>query len=1167
MTDLPSVEDLLAATADLSHRDRMARTAALAREHAGTPELSDLLERLRTGRHGPLALHMAIAARDTAAFAAVLSGPDQESRRRALLRTWPGVGDDALAAAVDDAASAVRRELYLTLFHTRREALADRLLPAVRRDHGDFEAAALLPACSARTVAARLPDLAYAVRARGRLARRHPGILLDHMRAFRDAPPPGLVWPRDVLPLLAALDPIAPGALLDLLGPLRDPELLAELPRVRDLGEESSAVPRYPEAFPRLFDHTRAERELLDAIAHDPTEALRVLTAMPRPLAATYLKRLTGHGTALLPFLDLLPPARAEAEAERILAVLADRRERGTTAGDPHADLDAAAFLPRARAREILDRAADAGDPERRARALTRLMEAAARTGDPALLAEVASARTNRARAERDQVRAALLAGLTRVPVPLLAAAAGFDAVGPDAGTSFPHALLDDTATTPDTSTATRVALRVLAARLLTHPDTRDLPRARAWAVEVQARLIEVFGERGLQVHVHKELRGLAAGRLREPDTLLPPLERILPPGLEHALYARIAPHTAAAGARRDTAPALLLARQLGARAHDLPRLQDALRAIILADPRSSDAGRAARLHLNGVPARRTPSGPGDEGTAADPTDGRDEVLRRALALFAADPATVLTEPVWAVLADRAAPGVVSGALDVIVRAAAEDGHRWAEFPRWTTRTWPGHLVDRLADRLTVLASDPDRPVYERADLVHRLARLPGTADRLAALSERETSTELRPYLVGALGRVDTPERAVTALEGLLHGPHAHLAVRALTRHAAYLPPSRSRPLIARLLTGPGAIIARKEAARLAVAHRPPGVVDDLLRALADTDLHRDARAAVVGALTRLTDGAPDVVERLAARVPEFDAPEIRREALAVEPLDLPPAHRTAFARFVIALPDLADADPALMTARARWYPWCPDLVDDTVAAVTDLARPFGRTLPVLSALLDSGSIDGRLPALLIALADADAADATSRPIPVRPRVREPHETFQRRISTLAWSVHRRLERSTGARRSSLARGIAPVIDRLGDRPEHLEHVVRLTEASLVEDDPDGALASAEALIGILARHPLYTMVHLDPVTRTVLRAWAPEPASAPIEARVRDLVARSRQRGDHRGVLDGLVAVGAVGMRGWLEGWVEPWPGLLVEAGESPHAAVRERARLTAVS
>ncbi|MGW6508878.1 hypothetical protein ACWGCP_15200 [Streptomyces niveus] len=77
-------------------------------------------------------------------------------------RTLP-LPDAAIEAAYEDASADARQRLSAVVLASGRTAPAERLVPRLREQWGDHAAAKLLPVCSARFVAAALPELSYAV--------------------------------------------------------------------------------------------------------------------------------------------------------------------------------------------------------------------------------------------------------------------------------------------------------------------------------------------------------------------------------------------------------------------------------------------------------------------------------------------------------------------------------------------------------------------------------------------------------------------------------------------------------------------------------------------------------------------------------------------------------------------------------------------------------------------------------------------------------------------------------------------------------------------------------------------------------------------------------------------------------------------------------------------
>ncbi|MGW8530858.1 HEAT repeat domain-containing protein [Nocardiopsis sp. NPDC055824] len=991
-----SADHLLRSLRDQAASPRMRTLALYARDHAGTPHLAGILRQLETDGHGRLAVHMATAARDTAAVARHLAGPDHALRRAALraVREFP-LPDEAVPPVLTDAPTGLRRALYRTLFHARRTSVADLLLPRVRADHGDAEAAALLPACSSAQVARHLPDLRHAVRSWTRLARRHPDILLELLSGVRDDLREHGGHLHSVFPdwrrLCRALDPVRPaelGGLAKDLGPrvaLRSgafPHTLRALPA--DPGRR-----QYPQRFPALPDGSRDVRVLYREMRRRPPVALAVLRSMPPAVRGEHVDAFTdtGHdrgGFALLPFLGLLPRDRAEAGARVLLERLTAFQARRPGHSDPHGDLDAVAHLPYGEAAAPLEEAASAGDADRRARGLARLVEATARTGDPGLLARVLAERVDRSRSERDPVRRALLVALAAVPPGLLVgdephgrAAPDGEADGPGVrtATSLPalRGLLADTLRTRDTSPPTRRALRDLAARLLRHPDTRGVPEAVGWALDAYAGLVARFGADGLGEPGRPRsgppwwAGGARADRVpRAPE---PFLDQVMPRGSEQDLYRRLAPVLRAARARGDSAPAVALARELGRRARSLPGLGDQLVAAIRHDPSGATAAEAADLYLAGPDLRAG-----------------------ALALFRSDHATALVPRVWDVLSRHHAPGIVHAALGAAearrAAAAADTGGRGAPGPGTGPGTadaasapaGPGHRARAHKPHGTALplpgdgagaGAPADRAVRAReldtrpsvpaftdpaAGLFRPGARTPAWVPRIDARTARDWPVDLR-------------DRVAAYLEGLVGDPSLALDEReAALSGLGRLPGTTDR--VARFLDGPDIVLREAAAGALGHGDRPERALR-LVLAHADGPQSRAAapamsRCALAVApsllgpvLGRALEGPAKVtVRKAAARLLAHHRPPGAVDILA-RALDAEGLHRDVRAAVAGSLMRALDHPAALpaLTANVRGFTevevqfsllqvspmHCPPASREAVAAVVAALPDPGR--------------------------------------------------------------------------------------------------------------------------------------------------------------------------------------------------------------------------------
>ncbi|MEV6818705.1 hypothetical protein AB0M72_08100 [Nocardiopsis dassonvillei] len=1168
---------------------RMRALALHARDHAGTPHLTGILRQLETAGHGRLAVHMAAAARDTDTLALHLAGPDPELRRAALraLRE-PSLPDEAVPPVLDDAPTGLRRALYRTLYHTRRTGLADSLLSRVRAEYGDAEAAALLPACSPGRVAEHLPGLRHAVRSWRRLARRHPDALLDLLRRTHARGGWTFERFRDLRRVLQALDPVRPAELGSLLGELgeerRDLALLA--PHTHRLLYRDGDERRYSTRYPAGPGGTRDTRRLLRHARHTPAQVLPVLRAMPLPVRTAHLDRIARRGDGrgallLLPYLDLLPRDRAEAEARRALAEITAFQSRSARYGDPDQDLDAIAHLPYGEAAGPLEEAASAGDPDRRARGLARLVEATARTGDPHLLARVLTERAERSRAERDPVRRSLLRALSRI-APALLARASLPAL---------HRLLADTLGSRDTSADTRRALRDLAAALLRHPLTRWEAEATDWALEAYTGLVARFGARGLGEPGRPRSRPPWWSAPRHRADLDPALDQVLPRGLERELYRRLAPALDDAHARGDFGPAVALARELGRRVHGVPELREHLAAALGHD--ASATGSTDTTGPSGIRGAVGISGtaapPGTEGATGPsglrytgaPTTAEAEATAReaarlyltgpgaradARALFDADPSAARVPRVWSLLVRHTEPSALRAAFDTAGERRAADAGAWVpDLDRPIVRDWPEALRARAADHLAGIADDPSQTIDDRERALRALAALPGAADRLAPYLDGP-DTVLREAALSALGRCDEPERALDLVLARADGPRSRAAGPAMSRCAMGVAPSHLGPALCRALDGPAKVTVRRTAARLLEHHRPPGGVEHLARVLDTGDgLHRDVRAAVAGALMRALDH-PAALPALTRHAPGFTPVEIQFAVLRVSPLTCPPSRRKGAARVVASLPEPSRDHWRFSGWTGRWAPWTDHDLDALAEAVCDMERDGERAIRAFEQLLADGRGTDRISGMLARL--LSALPGPGHGVPARGPRREAEDSAHRRVRRLVGLLQSRMSRD-GDRDPVLREQVDAVLGMLGTRKEFAPEALLLVQRRIGNEceAPDGA-PRARRLVDLLLAG-----AHL--LARGTVGRWELDRLLMPVQSSYgeSDIEPRTREEVVRRLFAAASVTQGAagetaalVGLRlveraGGETGWAGPWPELLSRAGDLGHERVRDAA------
>ncbi|MEW2360287.1 hypothetical protein [Spirillospora sp. NPDC029432] len=1123
-----TADALLAAVEPLPYPRRMRELALRARAMAGTPELAALLGELagREPYERRTALHMAMAARELGHITAVLAGPDMDLRRAALraVRTLP-VPDDAAAAALEDAPSALRRAFYRTLLHSGRRGLADRLLPLVRGRWGDREAARLLPACGAATVRAAMPGLAHAVTAWRTLGRHHPEPVVEHAERELAGLRYGTAWWRRRgagAEAAAARLPDRVAALLDAhqvnMAYVRLPPATAAAVLGTDRARAARLLARSVRnrAVPRRIarDHLRTCSP--DEIAAMLPSRHRALPAfledLPPGLRAAAFDAAAEAGGGpraglnALPCLPLLPPERAAAEARRMLDWRGSvRHSSRSRADDPLLPLRLRAFLPYAEAAGPLAEAAFTGDPRRRGAARTLLLECAARTGDRAVVAGVVTRLAERGAGEQDPLRGSLLAALTALPPALL-----------DGTVAGPFDRLATAAVAArDSSPGTRRVLRVLAARVLRHAEAPELYR---WGLETYARLVARDGAEALapaEPGPPSRRRARGGPRGARADRL----DRVLRRGREDDLLDLLRPHLRAARDRGDLALAVAVARSLGRRAHAIGDLQDDLRAAALHAPEEI-AREAVHLWLDAAGTREA----------------------RAAELLANDPAAIAHPRVWSVVAGRRTDllgAALDGGppLDRVPEVTAGAAGRWTPGQRERARAFLG-----------AAAADERLPVAPRLAAVRSLGRLPGTSAELESWAGGEDGL-LAEAALDALSHGGDPDRALRVLLAHGRGAASAAAVAAMARCCARIAPSRLGPLLEEALTGPdGKVTVRKQAARQIERQRVPGGAGILLRAWEEPGLHRDVRIAVAAALRHLPE-APGTLEALGAAAGPHAGEIMLRTLFRAQPWDYAPGDRPRYAALVRDLLAAADG-PGVRFRAARafsaWVPWYEGGFEDVLAAVADPADPAGRRdLPVFEQLMRTGAVrDEALDVLDRLLAAGMSAEA------------------RHRVAALA----RVLQGDPGTRGAGdPLRALAlRAVDRLAARPLYLGEAMRLAVTRLPSPEDAGPLPGSVAagltagLLSIAGHLRGESLLAVEVCDRLSSRFRRYGNGCAVPPADLLPAVRRLRERGDLSSQLMALALAGAAGP---AAGWSTAWREILDGLRDSRHVEVQRRA------
>ncbi len=606
--------------------------------------------------------------------------------------------------------------------------------------------------------------------------------------------------------------------------------------------------------------------------------------------------------------LEALPAAARIAEARRLLAKDKIRTE------DEVRRLSA--YLAWPDASGALEDGLRAGDAEERAVAWRLLVDAARRSRDPQVVADLVS-RLGRLRNEQDPVRSAALNALARVARLLSVAAV-----------PMLTRLTTDAVDARDASATTTAALATLAADTLQHHI--GVPELSDWA------LLTI------------DLAGTSA-----TVPVLRRFDAVLRRGQEVIVFERLRGWIEASVARGRYAPLFAVTRALGRRAWKLPELQAML-------------GRAA--------GRGTVPWVATEAVALWLEDPHHRSVR-AGEVLAADPSAVALTPVWTVVSTERTDLIARVLRDAPAGRFVDGKVRWV--PGWAARPerWPSRQRSAFVALLGRIVADTGTDIWRRAGALRAAAPVPGAGRDLVLRHLDDPAVVLAEAALGALAGTDRPDEALPVLLGYARGDRARVAMYAAGRAARYTPPSALPGLLGPLLSSSSAkVTSRKEAARLLARYGTAQVLTTLLAAYRDPAAHRDVRAAITSAARQRLD-AP--VSWTILRTAGGGSREERRAVLAVGPYGIGERFRPGYAELIGEACRTGDREVRRLafTQLPGWMPWAPGLGGLIEDRLTDLSE---RRPPVevgrLAAALDAGALLRTVERL------ADREEADDRP-------------------------------------------------------------------------------------------------------------------------------------------------------------------------------------------
>jgi hypothetical protein len=1102
---IPSREALLSELDSLGYGARLARVARLGHE-AGRTALAPLMAGLLAGdaHEACLALELARAAGDEAVLLRGLTHPSCRVQGRAAAFAGPFIRDDAaLERALPELSPAVRRRFLKGVALERRGALAARLLPLVLSRHGAPEACILLPALEADAVRRLLPELGHALGSWRTLVLHHPDVVRDFLQSRLASAPErerASLFSR-YRTALAELTLSRGAEVLALVRDFAPPDMLpsfleSTLPRLaRRYPEQLFALLTRPAYRARLLvqglpwglpRHARAfspdqRLALARALAEAPQQFARFLEALPpSERAGLFTHAFAGAPPRLLPdaLLTALPHALRDTEAVRQLT-LREVQE------DAERQLAMHALRAIEHAREPLQKAAFASKAEDRARALTLLVSSTglSRRGLAETLTSLA-----RLKNDQDPVRLAVLSELARLPLSLFT---------PEHLPAL-EAQVTYVVEARDTSRGTQSALQDLAFRLLrAHATAPESPLFRF----ALATLRRLAGQSG--------------------TLALPPLEKDLPRGTEHHLFAALLPLIRSASQRESHSLLLTLTQALGRRAWNVDMLQAMLEPLTEATP--DWVAQSAIQHWLAPPRTR-------DARVRKLLD-RDETVITLPRVFEH---LHLRRQEWLdpFLAGRRLKGRFATGKTGWVPPATSGFHRW--LPRQQAR---------FTELLLRIARDTERSAWERMSVLRILPRLQGvTVDTFAfALESRDVPTA--EAALEALASLDRPETALPLLLENLDGDRARVAMYAVPRVARLIAPETLSTALATLLSREKLkVTVHKEVLRLLGTFRTPQSLALLRQQWEQPRLHRDVRIAVGHAARQLLDD-PEAWTLLEALARSEDT-YVAKSLLDQHPALLPPEARPRYTALVLQVARHADLSvrKVAFNVLAVWSTGAEETVARAAAErVMDLASgaEWGEACKTLVEAVRDGQAFSHLVACVESLRSAPLSaqhDATpERDVPALQRLKG----LCQALLELPRPVRLRLR----SRLAEVARVLA--VD-TALWPES----AALRLASLEWHD---ARVAAELLLTLAAEvreEPLFAPVLAATVTASVghpSAEWQPE---ALLESS--DRVAPEAP----------LVALALVAAAGHRLHWREDAAGRLRALRQHPRAAVRAAAR-----